>query len=73
MTYEIVTAQFSSCDEVNHALAGLHQAGLIRHGGDLSYAGGRGRPKLHLSVPPEQADRVTAVLRRFGGCDINRF
>ena len=67
MTYEIVTAQFSSCDEVNHALTGLHQAGLIRHGGDLPYTGRSRQPKLHLSVPPEQAGQVAAVLRRFGG------
>ena len=66
MTYEIVTAQFSSCDEVNQALTGLRQAGMIRDGGDLPYTG-RGRPKLHLSVPPEQARQVTAMLRRFGG------
>ena len=67
MTYEIVTAQFSSCDEVNHALTGLHQAGLIRHGGDLPYAGRSCRPKLHLSVPPERRQQVTDMLRRFGG------
>ena len=67
MTYEIVTAQFSSCDEVNHALTGLHQAGLIRHGGDLPYAGRSRRPKLHLSVPPERRQQVTDMLRRYGG------
>ena len=67
MTYEIVTAQFSSCDEVNHALTGLHQAGLIRHGGDLPYAGRSCRPKLHLSVPRERSQQVADMLRRFGG------
>ena len=67
MIYEIVTAQFSSCDEVNHALTGLHQAGLIRHGGDLPYAGRGRQPKLHLSVPPERSQQVADMLRRFGG------
>ena len=68
MTYEIVTAQFSSCEQVNRALSGLHQAGLLRHMGDLPYAGTSGRATLHLSVPHSRAWLVQDMLRRFGGC-----
>ena len=67
MTYEIVSAQFSSCEEVNHALTGLHQAGILRHTPALPYAGAGGRATLHLSVAPSRMCQVLEILRRFGG------
>lgn len=67
MTYEIVTAQFSSCEQVNHALTGLRQAGVIGHAGDLPYAGAGGRATLHLSVHASRIGPVLDILRRFGG------
>ena len=67
MTYEIVTAQFSSCEEVNHALTGLQQAGILRHTGDLPYTGTGSRATLHLSVAPGRMSQVLEILRRFGG------
>lgn len=67
MTYEIVTAQFSSSEQVNHALSGLRQAGIIGDVGALPYAGAGRRAKLHLSVQPSRSHEVRDILRRFGG------
>jgi len=66
MTYEIVTAQFSSCEQVNHALSGLRQAGFIRDAGALPYAGRGRRATLHLGVESGRIQLVREMLRHFG-------
>ena len=72
MTYEIVTAQFCSCEQVNRALWGLRQAGAIGDTGALPYAGQGRRATLHLSVRPSRTREVQDILRRFGG-QLSRF
>ena len=66
MTYEIVTAQFSSCEQVNQALSGLRQAGFIEDAGALPYAGRGRRAKLHLGVESGRIQLVREMLQHFG-------
>jgi hypothetical protein len=67
MIYEIVSAQFSSSEQLNHALRSLRQVGVIGHPGDLPYAGSGRGATLHLSVQPSRTQLVQDILRRAGG------
>ena len=67
MIYEVISAQFSSSEQLNDALSSLCRAGAIGHSGDLPYAGTGRSATLHLSVHSSRTWQVQDILRRSGG------